>query len=211
MARHGLAQGPWEGQGIGTLSFHRGRCVLEPSRFHGSGASPAPAFEAGQQVRQILALAKGVEDLRVRNAGDLPRKRDLAPEDVQDFGVPFGSPLGVPFGPPFLAVHAKPRHVIGAGTLARSKGASHPLENPDRVLRNGRFVERGVDLLRRPARERAALGGGPVRPVLKQVDGDPRPAPRGAARGVTVPGPPPIPPGTPTPRRARACPGERPW
>ena len=80
----------------------------------------------------------------------------------------------------------------------------HPVEDPAGDRRADRFVQRHVDLVRRPARKRAALASGPVRSAPEQVDGEPRAPPRGAARRLALRHRHPKPPGSPTPRRTHS-------
>ena len=61
VARHGLAQNPWEEQGTETLSFPRWRWVLEPSRF-GREGSPG----------RVQARARPRTRRRDRSAGGRP-------------------------------------------------------------------------------------------------------------------------------------------
>ena len=81
------------------------------------------------------------------------------------------------------ALRAQQGVVVRPGALPLPEHRAHPLQHRAGLSRKRLLVQRRVDLRRRPAGKRPALRRLPIRPVLQQMDGQPRaPAARPARR-----------------------------
>ena len=73
-------------------------------------------------------------------------------------------------GPTLAALAPQERVAIRAGALRRAQDSPHPSQNPGGYLRQLRFVQREVYLLRSPTRKGAARRRRAQPPALQGVD-----------------------------------------